>query len=132
LIRGRIPLKEDHINKALSSKVSGNFMSSSELLKNSTMAVLGDSSFVETQANIISISGCQDYDTSADAFEDNSPQGAMTWSFLASFDKSSTLVDLVKNMRLLLKSSGYWQVPQLTFGNLFNPNIVPMSDIFKI
>lgn len=131
-LRGRTSLPSDHFEKHLKSSLNQNFVSSKELIKNYSMNVLNDSFYLETSANIICVSGCQDFDTSADAYENNSPQGAMTWSFLASFDKTTTLVDLIKNMRTLLNSSGYGQVPQLTMGRIFDANKTLISEIFKV
>jgi hypothetical protein len=60
-----------------------------------------------------------DKQTSADAFINNKFQGAMTWSFLKSINSNKNIkwFDLVQNMRNLLKSNGYNQIPQLSSGN---------------
>ena len=66
-------------------------------------------------AKVISISGCRDDQTSADAYISNNYEGAMTWSFLnalANTNYNVKLMDLVNNMRILLASS-YTQVPML-------------------
>jgi hypothetical protein len=66
-------------------------------------------------ANVISISGCKDNQTSADACINNTYQGAMTWSFLNALNNlqyNAKLTDLVSHMRSLLKT-GYTQVPLL-------------------
>jgi hypothetical protein len=66
-------------------------------------------------ANIISISGCRDDQTSADAYVNNDYTGAMTWSFLNALANSNyniKLINLVDNMRILLKNN-YTQVPLL-------------------
>lgn len=66
-------------------------------------------------ANVISVSGCRDDQTSADAYINSTSQGAMTWSFLNAMYNANyniTLGDLVKKMRTLLLN-GYTQVPQL-------------------
>lgn len=70
-------------------------------------------------ANVISISGCRDDQTSADAYITQKYQGAMTWSFLnalANAQYNIKLVDLVNNMRVLL-SKDYTQVPLLAVSN---------------
>jgi hypothetical protein len=71
------------------------------------------------KGNVLMISGCMDKQTSADAFINNKFQGAMTWSFLKSINSNKNIkwFDLVQNMRNLLKSNGYNQIPQLSSGN---------------
>ena len=66
-------------------------------------------------ASIISISGCRDDQTSADAYIGSTYEGAMTWSFLnalANAKYNIKLVNLVENMRVLLAGK-YTQVPML-------------------
>ena len=81
------------------------------------------SSFITNNSNqthvakVCCISGCRDDQTSADAYINNNYEGAMTWSFLnamANANYNIKLVDLCKNMRILLSSSSYTQVPQLS------------------
>lgn len=76
----------------------------------------------ETLGNVFMISGCNDYQTSADAFINNSSQGAMTWSLLESLKQkpNCTWRELVKNMRLLLKNSKFVQIPQFSCGKFEN------------
>lgn len=67
-------------------------------------------------ATVVSISGCRDDQTSADAYINNNYEGAMTWSFLNALAKANyntKLVDLVNSMRVLLKGGSYTQVPLL-------------------
>lgn len=91
--------------------------------------VLDDSEFTETSSFIVSLSGCQDYDTSSDAFLSGKSQGAMSWAFCTSFSNSMTLSDLLTNMRQLLKNTGFTQIPQLTFGRIINPDITTINKI---
>jgi hypothetical protein len=66
-------------------------------------------------ANVISISGCRDDQTSADAYIADKFEGAMTWSFLnalANVSYNVKLCDLLVKMRTLLLNN-YTQVPQL-------------------
>ena len=66
-------------------------------------------------ANVVSISGCRDDQTSADAYIASKYEGAMTWSFLnamANANYNINLINLVTNMRVLLKND-YTQVPLL-------------------
>lgn len=77
---------------------------------------------LETNGNVFMISGCNDYQTSIDAVINNKATGAMTWSFneaLKQNDKCSWR-ELVKNMRTLLKTSQYDQIPQFSSGTFEN------------
>jgi hypothetical protein len=73
----------------------------------------------EIRADIVSISGCRDDQTSADAFLGNSFRGAMTTAFLFVLSKTNngdiTLVNFIKLMRKWLKRNKFTQVPQLCF-----------------
>ena len=76
----------------------------------------------DTRGNVIMISGCTDNQTSADAFINNTSQGAMTWAFIESINNKPKLSwrELIQNMRDLLTKSKYTQIPQLSTGNIFN------------
>lgn len=76
----------------------------------------------ETVGNVIMISGCNDMQTSADAFIDNKFQGAMTWVFLKTYSPNKTWINLLKDMRSELKNKGLNQIPQLTSGRLLDIN----------
>lgn len=95
------------------------------------MVVLEDSFYSPTNANVISLSGCQNFDTSADAWEEGMPQGAMSWAFDECFDISMSMTDILRDMRTLLSSSGYDQVPQLSLGILQNPNITTLGSFLS-
>lgn len=77
---------------------------------------------LETNGIVFMISGCSDYQTSADAFINGKANGAMTWSLLESLKQkpNSSWRELVKNMRDLLKTSQYEQIPQFSCGNFEN------------
>jgi hypothetical protein len=77
---------------------------------------------LETQGNVIMISGCTDNQTSADAVFDNKPNGAMTWSLLESLKQKPNVNwrELVKTMRDLLKTSQFTQIPQFSSGNFLD------------
>lgn len=77
---------------------------------------------LETQGNVFMISGCSDYQTSADAFIEGANSGAMTWSLLESLNKipNSSWRELLKSMRDLLKSNGFNQIPQFSTGKFEN------------
>lgn len=66
-------------------------------------------------ADIISISGCKDDQTSADAVEGGLSTGAMSWSFIKTLNEmpNQSYLSLLNNMRALLKSK-YSQKPQLS------------------
>ena len=77
---------------------------------------------LETLGNVFMISGCTDNQTSADAIFDNKPNGAMTWSLLESLKQKPDYSwrELVKNMRDLLKTSQFTQMPQFSCGTFEN------------
>lgn len=76
----------------------------------------------ETKGNVFMISGCTDYQTSADAFINNKATGAMTWSLLEALKQNpnSSWRELVKKMRDLLKASEMTQIPQFSSGTFEN------------
>ena len=71
-----------------------------------------------TIGNVYMISGCTDEQTSTDSVFDNKPNGAMTWSLLESLKEKPNVSwrELVKNMRDILKTSNYDQLPQFSSG----------------
>jgi len=73
---------------------------------------------LETNGSVFMISGCSDYQTSYDSIFNNKPNGAMTWSLIECLKQNSNITwrELLKNMRSLLKSNGYPQIPQLSCG----------------
>ena len=77
---------------------------------------------LETKGNVLMISGCSDYQTSADTVINNKATGAMTWALLETLKQSpnSSWRDLVKGMRNLLKTSEYDQIPQFSSGTFEN------------
>jgi len=93
----------------------------------STMNVICDSTYTATEGNVLCLSGCQDWDTSADAYEAGEAQGAMTWAFLTAATSTVTMSDLLSAMRSILSSNYYSQVPQLSSGVLFDPNTTTLS-----
>ena len=76
----------------------------------------------ECQGNVIMISGCMDTQTSAEALIENKSQGAMTWSFIDSINKTPDCSwrELLKSMRDLLKTGGFEQVPQLSTDSFYD------------
>lgn len=74
---------------------------------------------LETVGNVLMISGCTDDQTSADATFEGKANGALTWSLLESLKQKPTANwrELVKNMRDLLRTSQFTQIPQFSSGN---------------
>ena len=77
---------------------------------------------LETLGNIFMISGCTDNQTSADAVFEGKANGAMTWSLLESLKQKPNINwrELVVNMRDLLKTSEFTQIPQFSCGTFEN------------
>jgi hypothetical protein len=74
---------------------------------------------LETLGNVFMISGCTDNQTAADAVFGGKAAGAMTWSLLESLKQNPNVNwrELVINMRDLLKTSQFTQIPQFSSGN---------------
>lgn len=89
--------------------------------------------YQNTNAKAIIFSGCRDNQTSADGFENNQPQGAMTYSFLQAYkdlkqkDKTMTYKKLMKNLSIIIRKRGYKQIPQMSSGFYIN-----LKDTFEI
>jgi hypothetical protein len=77
---------------------------------------------LETNGNVIMISGCMDSQTSSDASIEGFSRGAMLWSFLDTINKNPSIsyVDLLTTMRETLKKSGFSQIPQLSSAKIMN------------
>ncbi|RLV92000.1 Metacaspase-1 [Spathaspora sp. JA1] len=80
--------------------------------------------FKASPADVISISGCKDDQTSADARENGMATGAMSWSFITVLTQypSQSYLSLLNNMRSLL-SQKYSQKPQLSSSHPQDMNI---------
>ncbi len=93
----------------------------------------------EDIVDVCKISGCRDYQTSADAYINSKYQGALTFTFiktLEDFRYNMTPKQIITRMQNYIKQNGYTQIPTLAFSkkdtldNLligndpdFNPNI---------
>lgn len=93
----------------------------------------------ENIVDVCKISGCRDYQTSADAYINKKYQGALTFTFiktLEDFRYNMTPKQIISRMQNYIKQNGYTQIPTLAFSkkdtldNLligndpnFNPNI---------
>jgi hypothetical protein len=77
---------------------------------------------LDTQGNVLLISGCNDEQTSADASFNGKSNGAMTWSLLESLKQKPNMTwrEIIKTMRSLLKQQGFDQIPQFSSGNFIN------------
>ena len=78
----------------------------------------------------VSISGCRDDQTSADAYINKSYQGAMTWSLLKALENANyniSLVNLTNAMRTLLAGGSYAQVPLLAVSSSTTYNSLLMA-----
>ena len=77
---------------------------------------------LDTPGNVFMISGCTDEQTSYDAVFSNKPNGAMTWSLLEALKQKPQCNwrELVTNMRSLLKTSQFDQIPQFSCGKFEN------------
>lgn len=88
--------------------------------RNGVYRMVKESGYAKTDGTVCMISGSQDVQTSADAFEEGKYQGAMTWSLLktlnASASSSITWQTLIKMVRDNLKKNGYDQVPNFSSG----------------
>lgn len=69
-----------------------------------------------TSADVMTVSGCRDAQTSADAVEDDVPTGALTHAFLLFAKTAGTPSDLLQDMSTWLRVRGYTQRPILSFG----------------
>ena len=73
----------------------------------------------ETVSTVVSLSGCTDKQTSADAFFGGVPNGALTKAFLAC-TSPTTYRGLVQQVRAFMKRNKFTQVPQLESGTVLN------------
>lgn len=81
----------------------------------------------DTNCDVIMISGCHDFQTSADAYLKDKTnnwryeyQGAMTASFIANFVDEITCENLINKMRRWLRINKFDQIPQLSSGKKIN------------
>ena len=90
--------------------------------------------YAELPARAVFFGGCQDAATSADAFVDGQGQGAFTWSFLTAVQampRSAPLTAILTYMRVLLRSSGYTQIPQVSLSNSGVTMSVPLEELIN-
>lgn len=98
----------------------------SENLIGKQWTINSDNKYVDSKANVILITGCTDDQTSADAYEAGSFQGAMTYALLETVKslkesgKPLKYKDVMKNMLRFLKKKRYTQKPQISSGTFLN------------
>lgn len=85
-------------------------------------------------ANIISISGCSDSQTSADAFLNKEYTGAMTYAFIKAINENSMLRynELVLKMRDILTKKKFKQIPQLTSSQRLSDSIFYVKNGLRV
>lgn len=79
-----------------------------------------DAKYAPTNGTVICISGCRDNQTSADAVEAGQAQGAMTYALIMALQTRKykvTYGQLLSDMRAILATKRYTQVPQMSFGD---------------
>lgn len=80
---------------------------------------------LDTNGDIIVISGCSDPQTTFDTLTNNTYQGTTTWTFTESIKPTITWKQLINNMRQMLVNSNLsQQVPQISSGRPFNVDSV--------
>jgi len=88
----------------------------------------------EINGEVYMISGCKDNQTSVDAYvrynNTNMSSGAMTYSFLKTINELGMDISfktLIENMRNILNTDGYEQIPQLSSSLLVDINTTKIS-----
>nr|QBK88556.1 MAG: caspase domain protein [Mimivirus LCMiAC01] len=91
----------------------------------------------ECKCSVVSLCGCRDFETSADAYIKNNTTnryeyaGAMSASFLAIFKDGISYKDLINGMREWIKKGKYTQVPQLQSGGYVDANSQFMLETYN-
>jgi hypothetical protein len=87
----------------------------------------------DTKCDVVTISGCKDNQTSADAYVANTYQGAMTAAFLANYKDEMTYKDLITKMRnwLISNRNRFTQIPQLCSGKKIDINTPFLLSIYN-
>lgn len=79
-----------------------------------------NSKLTDTICEVVTVSGCKDDQTSADAYLANKYQGAMTAAFLNNYADEMCYKDLINKMKSWLLANRFSQVPQLCAGKKIN------------
>jgi len=95
------------------------------------LTISQNTKYPKTKGSVIFLSGCLDIQTAADTVNSiNQPTGALTNALLDTWNNYGVNIKfkhLLWDVRNLLKSRGYEQIPQLSSGNSFDIN-----DKFKL
>ena len=95
------------------------------------LTITQDANYAKTKGSVIFLSGCLDTQTAADTVNlINEPTGALTNALLDTWNNYGVNIKfkhLLWDVRNLLKTRGYEQIPQLSSGNSFDIN-----DAFKL
>lgn len=110
-----------------SGNIGGAISSISSLVKKATTGGADRNKVIQMKASpadVISISGCKDDQTSADAREGGQSTGAMSWSFITTLEENpnQSYLSLLNSMRSLLLQK-YSQKPQLSCSHPQDMNI---------
>ena len=85
-----------------------------------------DNHYEKSKCRVVCFSGCNDGQTSADAYIKGTYQGAMTWGIIKSISdlnakgKPVNYKNIMKNLLVLMKNKGYTQIPQISAGHFLN------------
>ena len=86
----------------------------------------------DTRGKVLCISGCNDNQTSADAYQAGQYQGALTYSFISaikSIKKSTRTIEAIyKSMRATIINNHYTQIPCISAGN----KMTKMTEILNL
>jgi hypothetical protein len=95
------------------------------------LIITQNNNYPKTKGSVIFLSGCLDTQYSADTVNSsNQPTGALTNALLDTWNKYGVNIKfkhMLWDIRTLLKTRGYEQIPQLSSGNSFDVN-----NVFKL
>jgi len=95
------------------------------------LTITQDTNYAKTKGSVLFLSGCLDTQTAADTINlNNEPTGALTNALIDTWNNYGVNIKfkhLLWDVRNLLKTRGYEQIPQLSSGNSFDIN-----DSFKL
>lgn len=75
----------------------------------------------DTRGQVICVTGCQDDQTSADAFLENKSQGALTAALMQVLPQKPTLDLLIRRVREFMTKNNFSQIPQIACGRAAIP-----------
>jgi hypothetical protein len=89
-------------------------------MNSNKLMLVRDTKELETNGQVICLSGCADNSTSADAFINGKSQGAFTRAFLDSYKSNKTWEQLINDIQTYMVQNKYSQVPAMSCGKNFN------------